>query len=134
MMHSGDHRYAGWRTAIPQFLRNSHRPFAGIDNERRAGVCYTIIAGEIFLSQNETIGMRPGKNKEDTTVSEEKKTAVTEEVKEEVRKLTDEELEQVSGGNPQISAASVIAAGLAVGLASIGPGVGQGTAAGQAIE
>ena len=32
------------------------------------------------------------------------------------------------------SAASVIAAGLAVGLASIGPGVGQGTAAGQAVE
>ncbi|KAK7322316.1 hypothetical protein VNO80_34673 [Phaseolus coccineus] len=36
--------------------------------------------------------------------------------------------------NPIISAASVIAAGLAVGLASIGPGVGQGTAAGQAVE
>lgn len=33
-----------------------------------------------------------------------------------------------------ISAAPVIAAGLAVGLASIGPGVGQGTAAGQAVE
>lgn len=33
-----------------------------------------------------------------------------------------------------VSAASVIAAGLAVGLASIGPGVGQGTAAGQAVE
>ena len=32
--------------------------------------------------------------------------------------------------NPLISAASVIAAGLAVGLASIGPEVGQGTAAG----
>jgi len=31
-------------------------------------------------------------------------------------------------------AASVIAAGLAVGLASIGPGVGQGTAADQAVE
>jgi F0F1-type ATP synthase membrane subunit c/vacuolar-type H+-ATPase subunit K len=31
--------------------------------------------------------------------------------------------------NPLVSAASVIAAGLAVGLASIGPGVGQGTAA-----
>ncbi|KAG5586814.1 hypothetical protein H5410_047248 [Solanum commersonii] len=30
--------------------------------------------------------------------------------------------------NPLISAASVIAAGLAVGLASIGPGIGQGTA------
>jgi ATP synthase F0 subunit c len=36
--------------------------------------------------------------------------------------------------NPTIAAASVIAAGLAVGLASIGPGVGQGTAAGQAVE
>ena len=31
-------------------------------------------------------------------MSEEKKTAVTEEVKEEVRKLTEEELEQVTGG------------------------------------
>ena len=31
-------------------------------------------------------------------MSEEKKTAVTEEVKEEVRKLTDEELEKVTGG------------------------------------
>ena len=37
-MHSGDHRYAGWRTAIPRFSRNSHRPFAGNDNERCAGV------------------------------------------------------------------------------------------------
>ncbi|KAL7617114.1 hypothetical protein Lser_V15G01513 [Lactuca serriola] len=36
--------------------------------------------------------------------------------------------------NPLIYAASVIAAGLAVGLASIGPGVGQGTVAGQAVE
>ncbi|CAH1413673.1 unnamed protein product [Lactuca virosa] len=36
--------------------------------------------------------------------------------------------------NPLISAASVIAAGLAEGLASIGPGVGQGTATSQAIE
>ena len=33
-----------------------------------------------------------------------------------------------------VSAASVIAAGLAVGLAAIGPGIGQGTAAGQAVE
>ena len=32
-------------------------------------------------------------------MSEEKKTAVTEEVKEEVRKLTEEELEQVTGGS-----------------------------------
>ncbi|KAF3455796.1 hypothetical protein FNV43_RR00438 [Rhamnella rubrinervis] len=36
--------------------------------------------------------------------------------------------------NPLISAASIIAAGLAVGLVSIGPGVGQGTAAGQTVE
>ncbi|KAK8683517.1 hypothetical protein V6N13_039576 [Hibiscus sabdariffa] len=36
--------------------------------------------------------------------------------------------------NPLISATSVIVARLAVGLASIGPGVGQGTAAGQAVE
>ncbi|PHT59620.1 ATP synthase subunit c, chloroplastic [Capsicum baccatum] len=36
--------------------------------------------------------------------------------------------------NPLISAASVIAVGLDVGLASIGPGVGQGTAAGQVVE
>ncbi|KAI3871323.1 hypothetical protein MKX03_034310 [Papaver bracteatum] len=34
--------------------------------------------------------------------------------------------------NPLISAASVIAAGLAAGLASIGPGVGQGNVLGQA--
>jgi len=33
-----------------------------------------------------------------------------------------------------ISAASVIAAGLAIGLAAIGPGIGQGNAAGQAVE
>ncbi|KAK3189537.1 hypothetical protein Dsin_029098 [Dipteronia sinensis] len=36
--------------------------------------------------------------------------------------------------NSLISVDSVIAAGLAVGLASIGPGVGQGIAAGQAVE
>jgi F-type H+-transporting ATPase subunit c len=36
--------------------------------------------------------------------------------------------------NPIIAAASVIAAGLAVGLAAIGPGFGQGTAAGYAVE
>ncbi|XP_076899500.1 uncharacterized protein LOC143553372 [Bidens hawaiensis] len=50
-----------------------------------------------------------------------------------------DDLEDIIGGhelimNPLISAASVIAAGLAVGLASIGPGVGQGTATGQAVE
>ncbi len=36
--------------------------------------------------------------------------------------------------NPIIAAASVLAAGLAVGLAAIGPGMGQGTAAGYAVE
>jgi len=36
--------------------------------------------------------------------------------------------------NPLIGAASVIAAGFSVGLAAIGPGVGQGTAAGYAVE
>ena len=36
--------------------------------------------------------------------------------------------------NPLIGAASVLAAGLAVGLAAIGPGMGQGTAAGYAVE
>jgi ATP synthase F0 subunit c len=33
-----------------------------------------------------------------------------------------------------ISAASVVAAGLSVGLAAIGPGIGQGQAAGAAVE
>jgi F-type H+-transporting ATPase subunit c len=33
-----------------------------------------------------------------------------------------------------ISAASVIAAGLSIGLAAIGPGIGQGTAAASAVE
>jgi F-type H+-transporting ATPase subunit c len=36
--------------------------------------------------------------------------------------------------NPIVAAASVISAGLAVGLAAIGPGMGQGTAAGYAVE
>jgi F-type H+-transporting ATPase subunit c len=36
--------------------------------------------------------------------------------------------------NPTVAAASVIAAALAVGLAAIGPGIGQGTAAGSAVE
>uniref|UniRef100_A0A482CJG0 ATP synthase CF0 subunit III n=2 Tax=Selaginella TaxID=3246 RepID=A0A482CJG0_9TRAC len=36
--------------------------------------------------------------------------------------------------NPSISAAPVVAAGSAAGPASTGPGVGQGTAAGQAVE
>ncbi len=36
--------------------------------------------------------------------------------------------------NPLVAAASVIAAALAVGLAAIGPGIGQGNAAGQAVE
>nr|YP_009497606.1 ATP synthase CF0 subunit III [Astrosyne radiata]AWT40319.1 ATP synthase CF0 subunit III [Astrosyne radiata] len=33
-----------------------------------------------------------------------------------------------------IAAASVISAGLAIGLGSIGPGIGQGNAAGQAVD
>lgn len=36
--------------------------------------------------------------------------------------------------NPTVAAASVLAAALAVGLAAIGPGIGQGSAAGQALE
>ena len=36
--------------------------------------------------------------------------------------------------NPTVAAASVIAAALAVGLASIGPGIGQGSAASSAVE
>lgn len=36
--------------------------------------------------------------------------------------------------NPLIASASVVAAGLAVGLAAIGPGMGQGIAAGYALE
>ena len=36
--------------------------------------------------------------------------------------------------NPIVSAVSFIAAVLAVGLAAIGPGIGQGTAAAQAVE
>ena len=35
--------------------------------------------------------------------------------------------------NPIIASASVVGAGLAVGLAAIGPGVGQGSAAAQAV-
>lgn len=33
-----------------------------------------------------------------------------------------------------IKAATVLAAGLAIGLGAIGPGIGQGTAAGKAVE
>jgi F-type H+-transporting ATPase subunit c len=36
--------------------------------------------------------------------------------------------------DPLVSAASVLAAALAIGLAAIGPGIGQGNAAGQAVE
>ncbi|MFN3361756.1 MAG: ATP synthase F0 subunit C [Cyanobacteria bacterium M5B4] len=36
--------------------------------------------------------------------------------------------------NPTVAAASVIAASLAVGLASLGPGLGQGNAASRAVE
>ena len=35
---------------------------------------------------------------------------------------------------PIVAAASVVAAALAVGLGAIGPGIGQGNAAGQAVE
>ena len=35
---------------------------------------------------------------------------------------------------PIVAAASVIAAALAIGLGAIGPGIGQGNAAGQAVE
>jgi ATP synthase F0 subunit c len=46
-------------------------------------------------------------------------------------------IEHYYGGNfmnPIVAAASVVSAGLAVGLAAIGPGMGQGTAAGYAVE
>jgi F-type H+-transporting ATPase subunit c len=36
--------------------------------------------------------------------------------------------------DPIIASASVVAAGLAIGLGAIGPGICQGTAAGQAVE
>jgi F-type H+-transporting ATPase subunit c len=36
--------------------------------------------------------------------------------------------------DPLVAAASVLAAALAIGLAAIGPGIGQGNAAGQAVE
>jgi F-type H+-transporting ATPase subunit c len=36
--------------------------------------------------------------------------------------------------DPLVASASVLAAALAVGLAAIGPGIGQGNAAGQAVE
>ena len=36
--------------------------------------------------------------------------------------------------NPLVAAASVVAAALAIGLGAIGPGIGQGIAAGQAVE
>nr|QUO99270.1 CF0 subunit III of ATP synthase [Oedogonium dentireticulatum] len=36
--------------------------------------------------------------------------------------------------NPLIASSSVIAAGLAIGLSAIGPGLGQGTVAGNAVE
>jgi hypothetical protein len=45
-------------------------------------------------------------------------------------------IENFTGGkimNPIVAAASVISAGLSVGLAAIGPGIGQ-TAAGYAVE
>ena len=62
--------------------------------------------------------------------TQEELNALKEEVEtlnEKLKELTDEELAQVNGGTdeksgPLIAAGSVIAAGLAVGLASIGPG------------
>ncbi len=36
--------------------------------------------------------------------------------------------------DPLVASASVIAAGIAVGLGSVGPGIGQGTAASRAVE
>lgn len=36
--------------------------------------------------------------------------------------------------NPVIAGASVLGAGLAIGLGSIGPGIGQGSASAQAVE
>lgn len=36
--------------------------------------------------------------------------------------------------NPIVSAASVIASGLAIGLSAIGPGIGQGAASAKALE
>jgi F-type H+-transporting ATPase subunit c len=39
-----------------------------------------------------------------------------------------------AGVDPLVQAASVLAAALAIGLAAIGPGIGQGNAAGQAVE
>jgi F-type H+-transporting ATPase subunit c len=36
--------------------------------------------------------------------------------------------------NPTVQAASVIAAAMAIGLASIGPGIGQGNASSSAVE
>ena len=51
----------------------------------------------------------------------------TEEQYAEFVELSDEALSQVCGGmNPLVAAESVIAAALAVGLAAIGPGIGQG--------
>jgi F-type H+-transporting ATPase subunit c len=43
-------------------------------------------------------------------------------------------LAAATGVDPIVSAASVLAAALAIGLAAIGPGIGQGNAAGQAVE
>ena len=74
MMHSGDHRYAGWRTAIPQFSRNRRVQSAGIDNEPWFGIWYSIIAGEVSPLKSKRPGSVP---LEDTTMSEEKKTVAT---------------------------------------------------------
>ena len=36
--------------------------------------------------------------------------------------------------DPMVASASVLAAALSIGLASVGPGIGQGNASGQAVE
>ena len=62
MMHSGDHRYAGWRTAISHFSRNRRVQSAGIDNEPWFGIWYSIIVGR-FPSEIEMTGKRPAKRR-----------------------------------------------------------------------
>jgi F-type H+-transporting ATPase subunit c len=43
-------------------------------------------------------------------------------------------VEYIAITNPLIASASVLAAGISIGLSAIGPGVGQGAAAAQAVE
>ena len=99
---------------IPHFSRNRRAQSAGIDNEPWFGIWYSIIVGR-FPSEIETTGKRPASDKEDTTMSEEKKTEVTEEVKE-ARKLSVEELEQVNGGAAGPKVEGVIGSASAAGI------------------